>query len=84
MGSVPPPPGYQPAAIYPAAYGGQPYDRQYQYAGFGARLGAFIIDGLVGLVFELPAIIAVAAGPRELQACTVNGETHSPWPGTAT
>ena len=74
MGSVPPPPGYQPAAIYPAAYGGQSYDRQRQYAGFGARLGGFIIDGLVSLVFEIPAIVAFAAGPREVRRCTVNGE----------
>ena len=58
--------------IYPA-YAGQ-YDQQRQYAGFGARLGAFIIDGLVGLVFELPAIIAIFAGPKEISACTVNGE----------
>jgi uncharacterized RDD family membrane protein YckC len=72
MGAAPPP-GYQPMQIYPA-YAGQQYDQQRPYASFGARLGAFIIDALVSLVFELPAIIAFAAGPRERRACTVNGE----------
>ena len=75
VGAVPPPPGYQPFQIYPANAG--QYDQPRQYAGFGARLGAFIIDGLVGLVFALPAIVVFFAGPRERRACTVNGE-----PGT--
>ncbi len=72
MGAAPPP-GYQPSPIYPA-YAGQQYDQQQRYASFGARLGAFIIDGLVSLLFELPAIIVFSAGPRERRACTVNGE----------
>jgi uncharacterized RDD family membrane protein YckC len=49
-------------------------DRAPQYAGFGARLGALIIDGLIGLVFAIPAIVAFIVGPRELRVCTVNDE----------
>ena len=43
-----------------------------QYASFGARLGALIIDGLIGLLFAAPAIVAFLAGPRHLVRCTVN------------
>ena len=60
-----PPPGYTPYG------GGAPSNN---YAGFGARLGAVIIDGLVGAVFSIPGDIAFFAGPRHLTACTVNGE----------
>lgn len=77
----PPPPGAQPpgfgppGAIPPPGY--QAYQQIYQaapnYASFGARLGALLLDGLVALVFSIPAIVAVFAGPRELQACEING-----------
>ncbi len=67
-GSIPPPPpGFQP---YPtSAYSDTP-----QLAGIGARLGGYIIDGLVSLVFFIPAIIAIFAGPTEIDFCTVDGE----------
>lgn len=50
-GSVPPPPyGYQPGGSGAVAY-----------AGFGARLGGYLLDGLlyglVALVFVIPAVI---------------------------
>ena len=45
-----------------------------QYAGFGARLGAVIIDGLIAIVFVIPSIIAFFAGPREVRTCTINNE----------
>ena len=63
---VPPPPGFagipgaaiggaqawnQGAAMQPAAAG---------YASFGARLGAEIVDGLVGVLFVLPGALVVA------------------------
>lgn len=89
-GSVPPPPGYQapgaPAPGFPAAGyqtpGGSQLPPGYQgygqaapnYAGVGSRFGALIIDGLIGALFALPAIIALFAGPREIGACTINGE----------
>lgn len=88
-GSVPPP-GYQapgaPAPGFPAAgyqpsggsqppYGYQGYGQAApNYAGVGSRFGALIIDGLIGALFALPAIIALLAGPREIGACTINGE----------
>jgi uncharacterized RDD family membrane protein YckC len=43
------------------------------YAGFGGRLGALIIDGLIGAIFAIPAIVALFAGPKHLGTCTVNG-----------
>ena len=45
-----------------------------QYGGFGARLGALIIDGLIGALFAIPFIVALVAGPRHLKSCTVDGE----------
>jgi len=61
------PPGYQ---AYQQGYGGG----QVTYAGFGSRLGAFLIDGLIGALFSAPALISFFAGPREYKDCTVNGE----------
>ncbi len=58
-----PPPGY-------AAYGAPAPVAQ--YAGFGARLGAWIIDGIVMFLFFVPAIIAISAGPTKIQACSVD------------
>ena len=68
-GPPPPPPGF---SRYPAApqYG----QVAPQYAGFGTRLGALIIDGLIVVLFLIPAIIAGIAGPRRLTSCTVDGE----------
>ncbi len=51
-GSVPPPPGYQPYQTYQAAP---------QYAGWGTRFGAVLVDGLVSLGFQLPGIIVTQA-----------------------
>jgi uncharacterized RDD family membrane protein YckC len=50
------------------------YDAGPQYAGIGARFGGLIIDGLISIVFAIPAIIALFAGPTEIKTCTVNGE----------
>jgi uncharacterized RDD family membrane protein YckC len=69
-----PPPGY-PSTPQVGLYEQYTHrDRAPQYAGFGARLGALIIDGLVCLVFAIPAIVAFIVGPRELRECTVNDE----------
>lgn len=59
-----PPPGYQAYNQYGAAP---------QYAGFGSRLGAYFIDGLIGGLFSLPAIIAIFAGPKHIDECTIDG-----------
>jgi uncharacterized RDD family membrane protein YckC len=56
-GQVPPPSQpYQPPAAYqpPSPYGAAP---QRAYAGFGARLGARILDGLIGAAMMIPAIV---------------------------
>ena len=54
-------PGYPPAAVM-------------RYAGWWRRVGAVIIDGLMAIPFLIPAIIALAVGPTEIDTCTVNGE----------
>ncbi|MCU1400919.1 MAG: Postacrosomal sheath domain-binding protein [Acidimicrobiales bacterium] len=66
-----PPPGYQAP---PPGY--QPYQQapQRQYAGIGARIGARLLDGLIGIIFAVPAVIAFFAVPKHYQDCTVNGE----------
>lgn len=60
-----PPPGYQPYLAAP---------QQQQFAGWGSRVGGHLINGLVGTVFAIPAIIALVAGPKETEVCTVNGD----------
>lgn len=66
-----PPPGYPPTAGYPAApppgyapYGAPP---PANYAGWWQRVGAALIDGLIGGLFALPGIIALFAGPRQIE-----------------
>lgn len=59
-----PPPGYQ-------TY--QPYQTGAQYASFGARLGALIIDGLMAIPFAIPGMIALFAGGKTIRDCTING-----------
>lgn len=61
----PPPPGYVPY---------QPAQMGSQYAGFGSRLGAYIIDGLIGGLFSIPTIVALVAGPSHIDTCTINDE----------
>ena len=45
-----------------------------RYAGWWRRVGAAIIDGLIGAVFMLPGFIVLVAGPSEIDSCTVNGD----------
>ena len=68
----PPPPGFIPPPSYQAYP--QQYDAGPQYASFGARLGAWIIDGLAGVVFLIPALVVVLSGPRHVQRCTINNQ----------
>ncbi|MEO5723614.1 MAG: RDD family protein [Ilumatobacteraceae bacterium] len=63
-GSPPPPPyGYQPYSPGPALG---------QFASFGARLGAVLIDGLIGVLFYVPGLIVLFAGPKHIGSCTIN------------
>jgi uncharacterized RDD family membrane protein YckC len=76
----PPPPGAYPGAGYPG--GGYPPAAPYgyqapgaQYAGFGARLGAYLLDALISALFVAPAIVALLAGPKGgIRRCTINDE----------
>jgi uncharacterized RDD family membrane protein YckC len=43
-----------------------------RFAGVGARLGALILDGIIVALLFVPAVIAIAAGPTELEACTID------------
>lgn len=51
------------------AYGARP-----RYAGWWRRVGAALLDSLVGLLFLLPGLIAAAAGPKTTESCMVDGE----------
>ena len=70
---MPPPPGDfgGPPPGYTTTYG-TPTTAPIDYAGFGARLAAVIIDGIItGLMF-LPAVLAIAAGPKRLTTCSID------------
>ena len=58
-----PPPGYQ-------AYGTPP--PPVEYAGFGARLGGWLLDGIIMGLFFVPALVVLVAGPTELERCSVD------------
>jgi len=64
--SIPPPPPFSsqpppPPLGYDAA-------GPTNYAGFGARLGAYLIDGLIGAAFTLPGRLLQAGGADALGA----------------
>jgi uncharacterized RDD family membrane protein YckC len=74
-GFPPPPPpagfGTTPPPGYTTTYGA-PSGAVMQYAGFGTRFMALIVDTLItGLMFA-PAIIALYAGPTEIEPCSVD------------
>ena len=68
----PPPPSFTAAAPPPGyqAYGAPTAQRP--LAGFGARLGGWLIDGVIIFLFFLPAIVALVAGPTEIEPCSVD------------
>lgn len=68
-GYPPPPPSYGPPPGYDATYGTTvPAMR---YASVWARFGAVLIDGVIVVLFWIPAIVAIAAGPKKVEACRV-------------
>ncbi|MGH9135815.1 MAG: RDD family protein [Acidimicrobiales bacterium] len=82
-GEYPPPqpgypqPGYPQPGYQQPGYQYQPHPPGYgapaaQYASFGARLGALIIDGLITGAFAIPAVIALQAGPTVTEPCRVD------------
>ncbi len=40
-----------------------------QYAGFGARLGGYIIDYLISLIFFIPGFAGLFLGPHRTESC---------------
>ena len=58
------PPGYQP---YQQA-------NSPQFASWGTRVGGHLLNGLIGLLFGLPALVSFFVVPTEVKACTVNDE----------
>ena len=46
------------------------------YATWGSRVGGHIVNGLVGALFAVPALIAFFVVPKETQVCTVNDEVR--------
>jgi uncharacterized RDD family membrane protein YckC len=68
----PPPPSFTAAAPPPGyqAYGAPTAQRP--LAGFGSRLGGWLIDAVVIFLFFLPAIVALVAGPTEIEPCSVD------------
>jgi uncharacterized RDD family membrane protein YckC len=69
----PPPPTWQTGASQQYGYA-QPVGgaARPDYAGFGSRLGAWFIDGIIVTLFAVPAFIALFAGPTEIEPCTVD------------
>jgi uncharacterized RDD family membrane protein YckC len=62
--SIPPPPPFtSPPPPPPVGYG---TDGPTNYASFGARLGAVLIDGLIGAAFMLPGRLLEAGGADAL------------------
>lgn len=66
---MPPPPPSIPPGYQAYSHTGPSTN----YAGFGGRFGAYLLDGLIAIPFLLPAFIALFAGPSEIKACTVDG-----------
>ena len=70
MTSVPPPP-----PVEPQPWGAPPEYQptlQAEYASWGARLGAYLIDGLIVGAMGIPALIAIFAGPTTTELCSVS------------
>jgi uncharacterized RDD family membrane protein YckC len=65
----PPPPSYQPPSYQPPAYAPPAYApwAARRYAGFWARVGARLIDALIGLLFALPGIALLIASATQIE-----------------
>jgi uncharacterized RDD family membrane protein YckC len=45
-----------------------------RYASVWARLGAALLDGVIVVLFWIPAFVAIVAGPTEIKPCSVDDE----------
>lgn len=70
----PPPPGFSTPPPGYATYspGPAPEGATTGYAGFGSRLVAFIIDGVIVGLFSIPAWVALVAGPTHITDCSID------------
>lgn len=78
-GSFPPPPAAPPPGSpppgYSTVYGGTAAavgGPTAEYAGFGARFGALLLDGVIVVLFFVPAVVALIAGPTRISTCSVD------------
>ena len=46
------------------------------YAGFGSRVGAYLLDGIVGALFAIPGVVILLAGPKTIKTCTLNSNNQ--------
>ena len=71
---APEPPGGTPPpyAATPPPWGAPAATASGESASWGARLGAYIIDGIIQQLFFIPAYIAFVAGPKETKFCEVD------------
>lgn len=70
MTDIPPPP--PPAQSWSAP--AMPAAVTAAYASWGARLGAYLLDGVIGGLLAIPAIVTIMAGPKTLRACHVDSD----------
>lgn len=71
MTDIPPPPSPEPQGWgAPPPYASAP--QAAQHASWGSRLGAYLIDSLIAMLFFIPGIIYFFAGPKENRLCHVN------------
>ncbi len=70
-----PPPGYgPPQGGYPPAPGYQPYGPPPPYAGWGARVGAALIDGLIiGVPAAIFYVLGIVVGSTDMTCTTDDG-----------
>lgn len=54
---------------------------QIAYASWGARLGALLIDSFIVGAMNIPAIIAVFAGPKTTESCSVGSDGNIDFSG---
>lgn len=64
--SPPPPPPPPPNQAPPSGAAFFAGAGTLQYAGWWQRVGAWLIDSVIGFAFFLPGVIALFAGPREI------------------
>ncbi|MFO7281536.1 MAG: RDD family protein [Thermoanaerobacterales bacterium] len=77
---APPPPGAAPGPFGPPGSYGAPGGPGHRgLAGFGHRLGAWVIDWIVVSLFGLPAYLVLEFGPTKIETCRVDESGDIVW-----